>query len=51
MNHDKSYSLKEVYRHLEISLIGIPDANRTHVERAIECLNKYNKMLEMERMK
>lgn len=50
MNGSKEYWLKEVYRHLEIALIGIPDANRVHVELAIESLNKYAEMLNNERI-
>ncbi len=48
---DKDYWLKEANKHLAIALIGIPDANRVHVERAIECLGNYQEMLIKERKK
>ena len=47
----KDYWLKEANRHLAIALIGIPDANRIHVDRAIECLANYQKMLINERIR
>ena len=46
---DKDYWLLEANKHLAIALIGIPDANRVHVERAIECLANYQKMVIDER--
>ncbi len=51
MNGDKEYYLKETYRHLALTYIGIPDANRKQLDKVIDCLNKYNKMLENERIK
>lgn len=51
MNHDKDYWLKEANKHLAIALIAIPDKNRVHVEKAIECLANYQKMVINERIR
>jgi len=48
---DKDYWLKEANKHLAIALIAIPDKNRVHVEKAIECLGNYQKMLVQEQIK
>jgi hypothetical protein len=49
--HDRDFWLREANRHLAIALIGIPDANREHVEKALECLEKYKQMLDNERIR
>jgi hypothetical protein len=49
--HDKDFWLKEANRHLAIALLGIPDANRIHVEKAMECLGNYQKMIIQEKMR
>ena len=43
MNGDKTYWLKEAYRHLQLALIGIRKKTREHIEAAIECLENYEK--------
>jgi hypothetical protein len=48
-DQSKEYWLLEANKHLAIALIGIPDANRVHVERAIECLGNYQQMIINER--
>ena len=44
MIKNKDYWLKEANRHLAIALIGIPEKNRRHVDKAIECLGNYQKI-------
>ena len=42
MNGEKKYWIREVYRHLELALIGVHNHKvREHIESAIECLNKH----------
>ena len=48
---DKDYWLKEANKHLVIALIAIPDNNRVHVEKAIECLANYQQMVINERIR
>lgn len=48
---NKEYWLEETERHLAIALLGIPDPNREHIEKAMECLEKYKKMLTQEKMR
>lgn len=50
-NHPKDFWLKEANRHLAIALIGVPDANRVHVEAALDCLEKYRQMLINEKVR
>jgi len=41
MNGIKNYWIKEAYRHLELALIGCRKKTRENIEKAIECLEKY----------
>ena len=43
MDGNKKYWLQEIYRHLELALIGVREKTRKHIESAIECLEKYEK--------
>lgn len=43
MNGDPKYWLKEAYRHIELALIAAQGKCREQIEKAIECLEKYEK--------
>jgi len=45
MPDGKDYWLKETYRHLTLAAIGAQGKSREHIEKAVECLEKYEKMV------
>jgi len=46
MNGDTKYWLKEAYRHLGLSLIGSSGKVRKHIDKALECLERYEKQVD-----
>jgi len=46
MDGEFKYWLKEAYRFLELALIGSRKKQREFIQKAIECLNNFEKELE-----
>jgi hypothetical protein len=49
MPDGKDYWLKETYRHLTLAAIGAAGKSREHIEKAVECLEKYEKIINEEK--
>ena len=43
MNGDKLYLIKEAIRNLELALIADSGKSREYIDRAIDCLSKFEK--------
>jgi len=42
---ERNYWLKETYRHLTLAAIGAQGKSREHIGKAMECLEKYEKIV------